>query len=54
MSFKSEMYIGPSGAGKSTALMKSILTEAHLNPDKNFILIVPDQSASVFEKSFFL
>lgn len=50
MSFKSEMYIGPSGAGKSTALMKSILTEAHLNPDKNFILIVPDQSASVFEK----
>ena len=50
MSFKSEMYIGPSGAGKSAALSKDILTEAHKNPDKNYILIVPDQSASVFEK----
>jgi ATP-dependent nuclease, subunit B len=50
MSYKFEMYIGPSGAGKSSALAKNLLTEAHNNPNKNYILVVPDQSASSFEK----
>ncbi len=45
-----ELYIGPSGCGKSEALTEMLLREAYEHPDRNYILIVPDQSASGFEQ----
>lgn len=50
MRAQNELYIGPSGSGKSAALSRYLLEEAYKNPDKNYILIVPDQSASAYEK----
>ena len=50
MRAQNELYIGPSGSGKSAALSRYLLEEAYKNPDKNYLLIVPDQSASAFEK----
>ena len=45
-----ELYVGPAGSGKSEALSEWVLKEAHEHPDKNYILMVPDQSASGFEQ----
>ena len=50
MRAQNELYVGPSGSGKSAALSRYILEQAHENPDKSYYLIVPDQSASAYEK----
>lgn len=34
---------GPAGSGKSTKVQKELIEMAAANPDKNFLLIVPDQ-----------
>ena len=36
-------YFGPSGAGKSHALYEEIVERAKKEPERNFLLIVPDQ-----------
>ena len=36
-------YTGASGAGKSTGLYKEIIQRSGKEPDRNFLIIVPDQ-----------
>ena len=36
-------YTGASGAGKSTGLYKEIIARSQQEPDRNFLIIVPDQ-----------
>ncbi|MBE5867496.1 MAG: helicase-exonuclease AddAB subunit AddB [Lachnospiraceae bacterium] len=36
-------YFGPSGAGKSTKLYKELIKRSMEEPDRNFLVIVPDQ-----------
>ena len=36
-------YTGASGAGKSTGLYKEIIQRSRKEPDRNFLIIVPDQ-----------
>ena len=36
-------YVGASGAGKSTALYREIIARSEKEPDRNFLVIVPDQ-----------
>ena len=38
-----QFYFGTSGSGKSTALHKYIIDEAGKHPEKNYLIIVPDQ-----------
>ncbi len=38
-----KFYIGASGSGKSHRLYSHIIEEAILNPEKNYIIVVPDQ-----------
>ena len=51
MSAKFEVLIGPSMSGKTYQLSKQVLTEAYENPDKNYIVVVPDQSGNAYERS---
>lgn len=36
-------YTGASGAGKSTGLYKEIIARSQQEPDRSFLIIVPDQ-----------
>lgn len=38
-----QFVFGNSGSGKSTYLYKSVLEEAEKNPDKNYLVLVPEQ-----------
>ena len=51
MSANFEVLIGPSMSGKTYQLSKQVLTEAYENPDKNYIVVVPEQSGNAYEKS---
>ena len=50
MSAKTEFIIGGSGTGKSTYLKERFADEAVKNPDKKYIMIVPEQAASTVER----
>ncbi len=50
MSAKVDFIIGGSGSGKSTYLKERIADEAVKNPDKKYIMIVPEQAASMTER----
>ncbi len=47
---KFEVVAGIAGSGKSYQLYQRIIKEAHNNPDKRYILIVPEQVASNLER----
>ncbi len=51
MSAKFEVLVGPSMSGKTYQLSKQVLTEAFENPDKNYIVVVPEQSGNAYERS---
>lgn len=42
--------VGASGTGKTTDLMKRVAEAAVLNPDKKYLMIVPEQAASTVER----
>ena len=50
MSAKVDFVIGGSGTGKSTYLKEKMADEAVKNPDKKYIMIVPEQAASMTER----
>ena len=45
-------YTGASGAGKSTGLYKEIIARSQQEPDRNFLIIVPDQFTMQTQKDF--
>ena len=50
MSAKIDFVIGGSGTGKSAYLRERFADEAVRNPDKKYIMIVPEQAASTVER----
>ena len=50
MSAKIDFVIGGSGTGKSVYLRERFADEAVRNPDKKYIMIVPEQAASTVER----
>ncbi|MBQ5852188.1 MAG: hypothetical protein IIW54_15460, partial [Lachnospiraceae bacterium] len=38
-----KFYIGASGSGKSYQLYNNIIEESLKNPDRNYLIVVPDQ-----------
>ena len=50
MSAKIDFIIGGSGTGKSNYLKERFADEAVKNPDKKYIMIVPEQAASTVER----
>ena len=50
MSANFEVLIGPAMSGKTTTLCEQVLKEAHDNPDKNYIMVIPEQSGNAYEK----
>ena len=49
-----QFYFGASGSGKSEQVCREILEEAALCPQKNFLLIVPDQFTMQTQKDMVL
>lgn len=45
-----EVLAGPSGSGKTYELCRFLLENANRHPEKNYIMIVPDQAANTYEK----
>jgi len=45
-----ELILGSSGAGKSTHLYRSIINESIENPDRNYIVVVPEQYTMATQK----
>lgn len=47
-------YMGPSGAGKSTELYKEIISRSGCEPQRNFLVVVPDQFTMQTQKEMVL
>ena len=45
-----QLIFGGSGAGKSTFIYKKIIDESIKNPDKNYIIVVPEQYTMAIQK----
>ena len=50
MEARFEILAGPSMSGKTYSLCSDTLEQARLNPNKNYILIVPEQAGNAYEK----
>ncbi len=50
MAANCELYAGPAGTGKTTAVCRRLAEEAVREGDKQFFLIVPEQSAGAYER----
>ena len=50
MSSKFEILAGPAMSGKTYKLCERVLREAHDNPQKSFIVVVPEQAGNAYEK----
>ena len=50
MSSKFEILAGPAMSGKTYKLCERVLQEAHDNPQKSFIVVVPEQAGNAYEK----
>ena len=44
-----QFIMGPSGSGKSHYLYQWVTTESLKNPDKNYIVLVPEQFTTMYE-----
>lgn len=47
-------YMGPSGSGKSTELYKEIISRSGCEPQRNFLVVVPDQFTMQTQKEMVL
>ena len=50
MSSTFKILAGGSMSGKTYKLCREVLEAAYENPDKNFIIIIPDQAGNAYEK----
>ena len=50
MSSKFEILAGPAMSGKTYKLCERVLREAHDNPQKSFVVVVPEQAGNAYEK----
>ena len=50
MTSEFKVIAGLSSAGKSEKAYRALLTEAHLHPDQQFIVLIPEQAGSQIER----
>ena len=45
-----QFVLGNSGSGKTDTIFRKILTEAKENPNKNYLIMAPEQSTMVLQR----